>query len=87
MFYLLTILPFFLLLTGVCGILLGRKNIILIIMSLELMLLALTFHYVLNGWCVFGDFKSIIFGIFILSLGASESAIGLALAICYYKNL
>lgn len=87
MFYLLTILPFVLLLTGFIGIFLGRKNLILIIISLELMLLALTFHYLLIGWCNFGDFKSVLFGIFILSIGASESAIGLALAISYYKNI
>lgn len=87
MYYLISIIPFILFITGILGIFLGRKNLILIIISLELMLLSLTFHYVLSGWCTFGDLKSIIFGIFILSIGASESAIGLALAICYYKNL
>jgi NADH-ubiquinone oxidoreductase chain 4L len=87
MYYLITVIPFILIITGILGLLLGRKNLILMIISLEIMLLALTFHYVLSGWCTFGDFKSVIFGIFILSIGASESAIGLALAICYYKNL
>jgi NADH-ubiquinone oxidoreductase chain 4L len=87
MFYLISIIPWILLITGIMGVILGRKNIILIIISFELILLALTFYYVLVGWCNFSDFKSILFGIFLLAIGASESAVALALAITYYKYL
>lgn len=80
-------LSIFLFLIGLMGVFFGRKNIILIIISLELMLLAVTFHYLVLGWSVFGDMKSILLGMFLLSIGASESAIGLALAISYYKQI
>ena len=81
MYSLLFNLSIFLFLIGLMGVFFGRKNIILIIISLELMLLAVTFHYLVLGWSVFGDMKSILLGMFLLSIGASESAIGLALAI------
>lgn len=85
MLYFISIIPWMVVLTGILGIILGRKNIILIIISFELILLGLTFYFVLTGWCNFGDFKSILLGIFLLAIGASESAIALALAIVYYK--
>nr|YP_009118151.1 NADH dehydrogenase subunit 4L [Stachyamoeba lipophora]AJF22935.1 NADH dehydrogenase subunit 4L [Stachyamoeba lipophora] len=87
MYSLLFNLSIFLFLIGLMGVFFGRKNIILIIISLELMLLAVTFHYLVLGWSVFGDMKSILLGMFLLSIGASESAIGLALAISYYKQI
>lgn len=87
MYSLLFNLSIFLFLIGLMGVFFGRKNIILIIISLELMLLAITFHYLVLGWSVFGDMKSILLGMFLLSIGASESAIGLALAISYYKQI
>jgi len=64
----------------------GKKNIILMIISLEVMLLGISLHYVLIGWGMYGDMKMLIFAIFLLSIGAAESAIGLALAISYYKH-
>lgn len=85
MVYLVSVIPWILILTGILGIILGRKNLILIIISFELILLALTFYYVLVGWSSFGDFKSVLFGIFLLAIGASESAIALALAITYFR--
>lgn len=85
-YYSFTLVPIILFLTGLLGLFLGRKNLILIIISLELMLLSMTFHYILIGWGNFGDLKSVLIAIFLLSIGASESAIGLALAISYYKN-
>jgi NADH:ubiquinone oxidoreductase subunit K len=82
---LFNILPLFLFLVGMMGLWRGKKNIILMIISLEVMLLGVSLHYVLMGWGIYGDMKMLIFAIFLLSIGAAESAIGLALAIAYYK--
>lgn len=84
---LIELIPFVLFITSLIGLLASRKNIIMMIISLELLLLSLVFHYVLIGWCNFGDFRSIIFGIIVLAIGASESAIGLALAISYFRYI
>lgn len=79
------LIPTFLIVVGLLGILIGRKNIILIIIALELMLLGIVYHYVLIGWGMFGDFRTILLGIYLLTVGAAESAIGLALSIAYYR--
>lgn len=83
---LFNILPLFLFFVGMIGLWRGKKNIILMIISLEVMLLGISLHYVLLGWGMYGDMKMLIFAIFLLSVGAAESAIGLALAISYYKH-
>ncbi len=80
------ILPVVLLFVGILGVVRGRKNIILIIISLEVMLLGVSLHYVLIGWGVYGDVKSLMLSIFLLAIGAAESAIGLALGIAYYRH-
>lgn len=83
---LIELVPFILFVTSILGLVASRRNIIMMIICLELLLLSLVFHYLLIGWCNFGDFKSIILGIIVLTVGASESAIGLALAISYFKQ-
>jgi NADH-quinone oxidoreductase subunit K len=70
---------------GVSGILLSRKNTILIIMCLELLLLACNLNYILFS-IYLDDIIGQIFALLILSVGASESAIGLALIITYYRT-
>ena len=70
---------------GVCGIFLGRKNIINIMMSIELMLLAVNINFV--SFSVYlGDIKGQIFTFFILTVAAAEAAIGLAILVIYYRN-
>jgi NADH-quinone oxidoreductase subunit K len=81
----LTTLPFVLILIGLIGIFIGRKNVILLLICLELLLLGVIFHFVLIGWYYFGDFKITYLGIVLLTVGAAESAIGLAILIAYYK--
>lgn len=83
---LVSLIPSVLFVVGILGVFFGRKNLILVIISLELMLLALTYHYLMIGWGNFGDLKTVLLGILILTVGASESAIGLALSIAYYKT-
>jgi len=74
-----------LLIIGMCGLFLSRKNIILVIMCLEVMLLSvnclLLFFSTYSDDCI-----GFMFMLFILAVGASESAIGLALVITYYRH-
>lgn len=72
-------------LVGVCGIFLSRTNIILVLMSLELMLLAISVLCVFSS-LLLDDLLGQLFTLFILTVGASESAIGLALVVCYYHG-
>lgn len=79
------LLSIFLFLIGIIGIYLSRKNIILIIMSLELLLLSCNYNYLLYS-IYLDDLFGQVFSLIILSVGASESAIGLALVISYYRT-
>lgn len=78
-------LSLFLFIIGIAGILLSRKNIILIIMSLELLLLACNYNYIFFSLYL-DDLIGQVFSLLVLSVGASESAIGLALVISYYRT-
>ena len=69
---------------GLCGIMLNRKNIIIMLMSIELMLLAVNFNFII--FSVFlDDVVGQIFAFFILTIAAAESAIGLAILVIYYR--
>ena len=70
---------------GVIGIFLNRKNIIVILMSIELILLAVNINLV--SFSVFiNDISGQIFSLFILTVAAAEAAIGLAIIVVYYRN-
>jgi NADH-quinone oxidoreductase subunit K len=79
------LLSIILFLVGIIGIFLSRKNIILIIMSLELMLLACNYNFLFFA-IYLDDLMGEVFSLLILSVGASESALGLALVISYYRT-
>src|SRR5579875_1539309 len=79
------LLSIILFLIGIIGIFLSRKNIILIIMSLELMLLACNYNFLFFA-IYLDDLMGEVFSLSILSVGASESALGLALVISYYRT-
>ena len=70
---------------GVLGIFLNRKNIIIILMSIELILLAVNINLV-----AFSHFNAElvgqVFALFVLTVAAAESAIGLAIIVVYYRN-
>ena len=69
---------------GIIGIFLNRKNIIVILMSIELILLAVNINLV--SFSIFlGDLTGQVFTLFILTVAAAESAIGLALLVIYYR--
>ena len=70
---------------GVIGIFLNRKNVIVILMSIELILLSV--HVNLVSFSIFlNDLSGQIFTFFILTVAAAEAAIGLAIIVVYYRN-
>ncbi|HEY0013105.1 MAG TPA: NADH-quinone oxidoreductase subunit NuoK [Allosphingosinicella sp.] len=70
---------------GVFGIFLNRKNIIVILMAIELILLAVNINLV--AFSVFlGDMVGQVFAMFVLTVAAAEAAIGLAILVIYFRN-
>lgn len=71
---------------AVCGIMINRKSIISILMSIELMLLAVNINFV--AFSVYlQDLLGQVFVIFILTIAAAEAAIGLAILVAFFRNL
>ena len=70
---------------GVLGIFLNRKNVIVILMSIELILLAVNINMV--GFSMhLNDLTGQVFALFILTVAAAEAAIGLAILVVFYRN-
>ena len=70
---------------GIVGIFLNRKNVIIILMSIELILLAVNINLV--SFSIFlQDLTGQIFTMFVLTVAAAEAAIGLAIIVIYYRN-
>jgi NADH-quinone oxidoreductase subunit K len=74
-----------LLVLGVFGIFLNRKNIIIILMSVELILLAVNLNLVAFS-AELGDLTGQVFAMFVLTVAAAEAAIGLAILVVYFRN-
>ena len=70
---------------GVFGIFLNRRNIIVILMSIELMLLAVNINFVAFS-SYLGDLVGQVFALFVLTVAAAEAAIGLAILVVYFRN-
>ena len=70
---------------GIFGIFLNRKNLIVILMSIELMLLAVNINFVAFS-SFLGDLVGQIFTMIVLTVAAAEAAIGLAILVVYYRN-
>jgi len=70
---------------SVVGIFLNRKNLIVLLMAIELMLLAVNTNFVAFSH-YFGDMQGQIFVFFILTVAAAESAIGLAILVLLFRN-
>ena len=70
---------------GICGIFLNRKNIIVILMSIELMLLAVNINLVAFS-AELNDLVGQVFAMFVLTVAAAEVAIGLAIVVVYFRN-
>jgi len=70
---------------GLFGIFLNRKNVIVILMSIELMLLAVTINLVAFS-AELNDLVGQIFALFVLTVAAAETAVGLAVLVVYFRN-
>jgi NADH-quinone oxidoreductase subunit K len=70
---------------GIFGIFLNRKNVIVILMSIELMLLAVNINFVAFS-AFLHDLTGQIFALFVLTVAAAEAAIGLAILVVYFRN-
>ncbi|MGV2333214.1 MAG UNVERIFIED_CONTAM: NADH-quinone oxidoreductase subunit NuoK [Planctomycetaceae bacterium] len=79
------ILSAFIFVIGIAGIFLNRKNIIILLMSIELMLLSVNINFVAFS-SFLADIHGQIFTLFILTVAAAEAAIGLAILVIYFRN-
>jgi NADH-quinone oxidoreductase subunit K len=70
---------------GIFGIFLNRKNVIIILMSIELILLAVNINFVAFS-AFLHDLVGQIFAMFVLTVAAAEAAIGLAILVVYFRN-
>jgi NADH-quinone oxidoreductase subunit K len=70
---------------GIFGIFLNRKNVIIILMSVELMLLAVNINFVAFS-AFLHDLVGQVFAMFVLTVAAAEAAIGLAILVVYFRN-
>ena len=71
---------------GVLGIFLNKKNVIIILMSIELILLAVNINFI-SFSAYLGDLSGQIFAMFTLTVAAAEAAIGLAILVVFFRNL
>ncbi len=74
-----------LLVLGVFGIFLNRKNVIIILMSIELILLSVNLNLVAFSASL-GDLVGQVFAMFVLTVAAAEASIGLAILVVYFRN-
>jgi NADH-quinone oxidoreductase subunit K len=70
---------------GVIGIFINRKNVIVILMSVELILLAVNLNFVAFS-AALNDLVGQVFALFVLTVAAAEAAIGLAILVVFYRN-
>ena len=79
------VLSAILLVLGIFGIFLNRKNVIIILMSVELVLLAVNLNLVAFSGAL-GNLTGQVFTLFVLTVAAAEAAIGLAIVVIYFRN-
>ena len=70
---------------GIFGLFLNRKNVIILLMSVELILLAVNINLVAFS-SFLGDLVGQVFTLFVLTVAAAEAAIGLAILVCFFRN-
>lgn len=79
------ILSMLLFVIGASGVIIGRKNVIMVMMALELMLLATNIAFIAFS-SFLNDLVGQVFSLFILTVAAAEAAIGLAIVVVYFRN-
>ncbi|KAF2135782.1 uncharacterized protein K452DRAFT_238709 [Aplosporella prunicola CBS 121167] len=77
-------ISFMIFLVGILGFVLNRKNIILMLISIEIMLLSITFLILINSF-YFDDILGQTFAIYIITIAGAESAIGLSILVAFYR--
>lgn len=70
---------------GIFGVFINRKNVIVILMSIELILLAVNINLVAFS-AFLGDLMGQVFALFVLTVAAAEASIGLAILVVFYRN-
>lgn len=80
----LTLLPIIIFLLSLLGIIINRTNIILLLLCIEIMLLSMTLNFLVYG-LIFQSLTNQVGAIFIITVAAVESAIGLSIMIAFYK--
>ena len=70
---------------GIFGLFLNRKNIIILLMSIELILLSVNINFVAFS-AHLNDLVGQVFTLFVLTVAAAEAAIGLAILVCFFRN-
>jgi len=70
---------------GIFGIFLNRKNVIVLLMSIEVILLSVNINFVAFSHYL-GDLTGQVFTLFVLTVAAAEAAIGLAILVCFFRN-
>jgi len=83
-FVIFIIIAFIIFFIGIAGIFLNRKNVLLILMSIELILLSINFTLLIASSYLDDRFGQI-FAIFILTVAAAESSVGLAILVIYFR--
>jgi len=83
-FITLIFVPFTIFMIGILGIFINRKNVLLIIICVELILLAINFSFLISSFYLDDAFGQL-FVIFVLTVAAAESSIGLAILVTYYR--
>jgi len=81
---LIIFIPFSIFLLGLFGIFINRKNLILIIVCIELILLSINFSFLVSSYYL-DDILGQVFTIFVLTVAAAESSIGLAILVTFYR--
>ena len=72
---------------GIFGLFLNRKNVIILLMSIELMLLSVNINLVaFSSHLAHNDLVGQVFTLFVLTVAAAEAAIGLAILVCFFRN-
>lgn len=82
--YSLTTFPYILFTVSILGIIINKSNIILLLISIEIMLLSISLNFLILSLSI-SNFTGLIVAVFVITIAAVESAIGLSIMISFYK--
>lgn len=82
--YSLTVFPYILFIISILGIIINRSNIILLLISIEVMLISISLNFLVLSSSI-NNFTGLIVAVFVITVAAVESAIGLSIMISFYK--